>query len=534
MPIRLRIILVAVLAVLSVSAAFYMEFSQRQKVIDTLHHQARQVDINRDVSNLIHLIQQERGLSIGFMTMTDKENKELLSRQRARTDQFFADMQGKSRNPLLPPAKIKTLQQEIAGIRQKIDHAQTRIALARTFYTDHIIALLDIMVQADKDVRFKNILTLATARESLGQIRASINRAYLMQQVDPADLIVISRYYGRFTDHLRAFKRDLPEVDRGYFRQEIEITTFDSVISQIDGILGKATPASLNKTAYTWWQQSTMVIDTFKKYEDYLYRQYKQVIAAQIADHESRTLQYGAVAILLTLLVGTLTYFAVARILQALSILLMSLDNIMREQDFSMRIKEEGEDEFGRIEVGINRLLDLTDKVIREKEFLAATDILTGAPNRRAFLNEQGKEFIRTDRYEHSISLILCDIDHFKNINDTYGHDKGDEVLKAFTQLLEENIRDIDQYARWGGEEFIILAPNTDSKRATAFAEKLCFAIRKTEFPDVGNITCSFGVAERKKGENFDDLLARVDYALYEAKNNGRNQVVRSHMDEVG
>jgi len=158
-------------------------------------------------------------------------------------------------------------------------------------------------------------------------------------------------------------------------------------------------------------------------------------------------------------------------------------------------------------------------------EKLAATDPLTGIANRRKFNEELQRELERAQRHGFPVALIIMDIDHFKRINDTFGHPSGDSVLVEFARTVEANIRASDLFARWGGEEFIILAPHVDSANLHPLAEKLRHAVEETTFPDVGQATCSIGATAYQAGENEQELIARVDSALYLAKKNGRNRV---------
>ena len=134
-------------------------------------------------------------------------------------------------------------------------------------------------------------------------------------------------------------------------------------------------------------------------------------------------------------------------------------------------------------------------------------------------------EIQRAKRYKRPLSLIIFDIDHFKKINDTYGHKVGDEVLKALSKLIKKNIRKIDFAARWGGEEFVILAPETNVEGAKKLAEKLRQAVETYKFPTVGKVTISLGVAQLEPDEKPEDFIVRADMALYKAKEGGRNRV---------
>jgi diguanylate cyclase (GGDEF)-like protein len=167
--------------------------------------------------------------------------------------------------------------------------------------------------------------------------------------------------------------------------------------------------------------------------------------------------------------------------------------------------------------------LKKAEKIIRNFSF---TDPLTGIMNRRYLDSIIEFEMARSDRYNHPMSIITLDLDHFKKVNDTWGHPVGDEVLKWVVRILQENIRKTDILVRLGGEEFMILLTQTGLGGAREAAEKLRSTLENTQHPVVGKCTASFGAAERLEGEAFSNLYSRVDEALYRAKENGRNQVV--------
>lgn len=164
-------------------------------------------------------------------------------------------------------------------------------------------------------------------------------------------------------------------------------------------------------------------------------------------------------------------------------------------------------------------------KVEKELIHLATIDPLTLIPNRRKFDDVLQYELNRDTRYKNELSLIFCDLDYFKLINDGYGHKIGDEVLKEFTDLISSSIRKTDIFARWGGEEFVLLLPQTDMKTAMRTAEKLRIATERHEFSYIGKMTASFGATRLIEGDNESTFIKRADDALYTAKKNGRNRV---------
>jgi diguanylate cyclase (GGDEF)-like protein len=156
---------------------------------------------------------------------------------------------------------------------------------------------------------------------------------------------------------------------------------------------------------------------------------------------------------------------------------------------------------------------------------LATTDTLTGIANRREFNLQLEKELERARRYSGELSLIMYDIDHFKRVNDTFGHDAGDCVLKDLTAIVKTHIRAVDILARWGGEEFMILMPQSNGIDAATVAEKLRKQVEQHYFDKVGNMTVSFGITSFAINDNLNLFLKRVDDALYRAKERGRNRV---------
>jgi len=161
-----------------------------------------------------------------------------------------------------------------------------------------------------------------------------------------------------------------------------------------------------------------------------------------------------------------------------------------------------------------------------ELELLANTDRLTGASNRRALDVALTAELDRSRRYESGLSVLFLDLDHFKEVNDRYGHGIGDQVLRGFVTELRRLLRDSDILGRWGGEEFIVICPETNASDVLHLADRIRARISEVDFGGAGKITVSIGVAELSAEDNAQDLVDRADQALYEAKKAGRNRCV--------
>jgi len=176
------------------------------------------------------------------------------------------------------------------------------------------------------------------------------------------------------------------------------------------------------------------------------------------------------------------------------------------------------------------QVIEMTKADNARLEALALTDPLTLVLNRRALVNRLMAEVDRARRYESVVTILMIDLDHFKGVNDTYGHLAGDQVLRDVAQLLQHEVRSVDIVARYGGEEFIVVLPETSTEGAVTFAERIRERIEARMFESTGHsllLTTSIGVASfpSPRVASMEDLVARADEALYRAKADGRNRV---------
>lgn len=212
---------------------------------------------------------------------------------------------------------------------------------------------------------------------------------------------------------------------------------------------------------------------------------------------------------------------------------------LIREEDYYLlAVKQERNEQkfFHKISQLNNELVNKSRELTRKNielekkkakiEELLRKDNLTGLANRRSFEEFFEKIFSLARRHSLSLSLIMLDLDNFKKINDTYGHQIGDEVLKSIGELLKKNTRQGDMAARVGGDEFYILQPNTSHKEAVAYVERLKIEIDEFNLPEVDHkISASFGVVELQESESMDEFIERVDKKMYSAKMNDNERV---------
>ena len=185
-------------------------------------------------------------------------------------------------------------------------------------------------------------------------------------------------------------------------------------------------------------------------------------------------------------------------------------------------------EESDEIENFVSTSKDVTERIKLEEKLkkLATIDALTGIYNRYSVNQKIEEEISRMKRFNGIFSLIMFDIDFFKKVNDTYGHDVGDYVLQEFSKIVTHSIRTTDIFGRWGGEEFMLLAPNESLEGAMQLAEKIRKSVEEYEFKTVKKITISIGLTVCNGFSEKEKLLKKVDEALYEAKERGRNRVV--------
>lgn len=195
---------------------------------------------------------------------------------------------------------------------------------------------------------------------------------------------------------------------------------------------------------------------------------------------------------------------------------------------------EERTRELNQALIEVGDLAAQLNESLQQVEHLAVTDILTETYNRRKFDEVVTSGHQLGNHEQAPFSLIMLDIDHFKKVNDRYGHAVGDKVLRHLSRVIRGLIRQGDLLIRWGGEEFLLLLPTTRLPEAGPFAERIRREVEKEQFPDAGSITISLGVAQLRQGDSTDALLKRVDTALYRAKQEGRNRVVLCSDPQLG
>jgi diguanylate cyclase (GGDEF)-like protein len=253
---------------------------------------------------------------------------------------------------------------------------------------------------------------------------------------------------------------------------------------------------------------------------------------ARAGDPESRLIAAGLSLLILTLLIDILAVTQVIPLIPGLPIVGFVILFIVSARALSGRYEREYRELLAlrnELEERVHERTHALEDANRRLEAMSRTDSLTGLLNRRAFLEECERELHRAARGGQPCSVVMIDLDHFKQINDRYGHGAGDELLKSGAMSLRSVLRAEDLVARWGGEEFVFFLPNTDADAAARVAEKarktLAGMVPAGAGPSV-SVTGSFGIATHRIGRTLEATIAAADQALYRAKETGRNRVV--------
>ena len=521
MTLRHKILLLGVMALAGMFVALWLQYRSYSAQSQAIEFVARNVKTVSALSNAAHELQKERGLTTIQRSNADSK---ALAEQIGHTDAVLSKLSGTN-------IHIPNLDESLARLRGMAVAATTERLTIRDGYTNLLQSLIDEMDRLTSEpeaaVAKTNInahIHLVTAKEYLGQIRATLGYWIEHKTNDPVVLFSLIRLKSLYDEELRKFRMQAAPGLNDAFAvtfsgQETERTM--AILTQLVAT-GKL-PQALGVQA--WWSTVTSAIDRLKVVEDRSLDLIEQKAEGELAQLRN-AMRFGVISILAAgLVVFSLAVSATISLLRALDRALASMERIASSQDFHLRIPADSPDEIGYLFRNFNQLLDIAERLLTEKDYLASTDSLTGISNRLEFSKVLRDETDRKRRHETPMALILLDVDHFKHINDSYGHNTGDEVLKTLTRLIGSGIRHTDFFARCGGEEFVLLLRDDGSDVAMAAAEKLRIQIASANFPAVGKVTCSFGVTAWEHDDTPATFVARADKALYASKRAGRNRV---------
>ncbi|MFA6195772.1 MAG: bacteriohemerythrin [Sulfurimonas sp.] len=516
-----------------------------------------------NINVLAHNIQIERGLSSGYLTSIDNKFDNNLQKQKIIVDNaivsFIKKFETVDKDKLIAiQSYISIFQKDILSLnhlRNDVNNKKISQIDAINAYSEIIKNILSITPQ----IAFLNIdgtvsssiSTLSSVlflKEALGQQRAYGTMIIEKKNANRDEYISFMQLLGIQKSFLYMFELTATQ-------NEINIinTVFTSVIAkQISEYEEKLKNSDFeNLNSEIWFDSFTKLIEDVKKVEDQLLHKVNDLIDHRIIN----TIQNLFLWIIFNTLILAITFFILYTLKRSATKQIIQLTDAMKDlasggRSFRLSPIMINRDEiacmYDAYETTRQRLLkgDVYTQLYKNKkdievknqqrensklEEMAFIDPLTGTLNRRKFEEVSERELKHSKRYNHSLTFLMMDIDHFKNINDSYGHAIGDEVLKHFTTICKKIARDIDIVARFGGEEFVIILRETDENGAFNFSERLRSEVYNSSVVVNNQIikySVSIGIASLEDDKNTKTILQRADEALYEAKKSGRNRTV--------
>ena len=522
-------------------------------------------NIIHNVNNLIHTLQIERGLSSGHITSKSDKFKDLLIKQYDVVDKEIKYFNAKTNknididNMSIIKFNIKRFNDDITNLeklREKIIRKEITYINSISIYTtiiDNILKMTDNIALSKHEVELATyISTLASIshfKESLGLQRAYGTIIIEQQSATIQEYITFIQLMGNQKNHLNIFELFRTQKLKNISNDILKSKQSKQVKFYENQIINKNFKDLNSKT---WFNLTTSIINKIKILETELLNKINNLVDNNI-EKSKDTLVFWVFIIIVTLIITFIIVYLfeyssrkeLDKFTDAMEHLAygerdIKLDHIPKKGSMSKmyisyeltRQKLLEGDIYTELfkkqkEIEIKRHQELTIKL----EELASIDPLTGCINRRKFETLSNNELQKSIRYKNELSFLMLDIDHFKKINDTYGHAIGDEVLKHFSSVCLKLARNIDVVARIGGEEFIVMLPETNIDGAYTFAQRFREEIYNSTITIDNHIikySVSIGISplDIKIDTDVATILHRADLALYEAKESGRNKCV--------
>ena len=521
--------------------------------------------ITYNVNELVHNLQIERGLSSGYLTSTKNKFKNRLQKQRELADYATKKFTDKiktihTKNITTIEENIKTFKTDILSLdnlRKQIDDKKISQVQTIDFYTKIIENILNItpkIASINLDIELSSsIATLSSLqhlKESLGLERAYGTIIIEKKYATVKEFIAFTQLLGTQIAFLNTFEHTASEKQK-------RITDFlknSAILKQINAYEEKLINRNFNNLdSEIWFKYTTEYINKIKLFENELLSEINTLIDSQIDE----TIVNFLLWIAFNLIILAITLFILYTFKKSTIMQIHQLTNAMKDLATGGRALRLSPISINRDELAYmydayettrqkllrgdiytqlylsQKEMELKNKQIENTklEEIAYVDSLTGTINRRKFEELSSIELERATRYKHNLSFLMLDIDYFKNINDTYGHAVGDIVLKEFSSICKNMARGLDIVARIGGEEFVVMLPETDQEGAYIFAERFRKKVSSSKITIQEHeirYTVSIGISilDVESDTDIETILKRADKALYIAKNSGRNTTV--------
>jgi len=556
-----RLVFATILPVVALFILSFFLFWKAYEELVPVQNQLELIPLVSQVNSITHNLQIERGLSIAYLALKNIEFHSKLSKQYKYTDQEINIYKQKVEAIIKQPINNKATK----GITLIENHLiqlvnqrkETNIDSTFKFYSRFITSLLDITENITHQKmsskiahNFTAISAISNLKEMMGLERAMGSLAIEQGYLSTPQFRKFIQLIGQKKGFLKTFKNaaTIPQIS------QLELIYKEKSILDIEQtfFLSAEENRLSSMNSQTWFNVLSKEINQLKKLNDFLINDLTTHTNLRI-DELKRQLYLIGIGLILVLTITLFTFLIlkrsitvpINRLTHALNDLAFGNKDVMLKDTFA-------DDELGLLlesyekcrrrllQADISSSIDFIrlDVELNEKrvekdyyEKLSSIDPLTGAVNRRKLSALAMLEIERTNRFDRSLSVMMLDIDFFKKINDIHGHAIGDKVLISFFKTCQKLARNIDTIARIGGEEFVILMPETDLQQAAIAAERVRLAIEKQTYKlddTIIKYTVSIGVASWDKitYNNFEGFLQEADQRLYKAKGLGRNGVV--------
>ena len=522
-------------------------------------------NVIEQVNGISHSMQAERGLSSGYSSSNFQDYADSLSARRAITDDKIKNFllllnlhldetvkdniylyAESARESFTKLNQVRLLLDKGIISGSKSNEAYTQL-IEQLLYVSESLIHLDVGSELSNDIAAIN--AILSFKEYMGQMRA-IGMGDITQEaqnlLENKDIIIL---LGKQLSSIKSFNNAANDQQKLQCADYCDEKLVTQIIEQY--YMHIVSKHELNDRSDTWFVLMSQEIDNIKLLSDKLIAEFSVKVQAESKQIENKFFWVAVV----------LTVFLVVSILFAL-VLNYSIINPVRKLTYALDDMSAGQtniqfkhaltnDEIGAMQLAYEKLrrrllqADIYKARVSDQqkeiqyrksqqdhfEQLALTDALTGAVNRHHFNDLLGKEIANVNQHGRPLSIMILDIDHFKSINDTYGHTVGDQVLKIFYQACKDAVRSSDVVARVGGEEFVIVMPDTNLNNAKHFAERLRSSVEQLAIQiehHLISVTVSIGVSQwhPELFINAETFIAHADNSLYQAKNTGRNKVV--------
>jgi len=564
-----RMLLTSLIPITAIMGLAWVVFSSDYQKYITLNKLQNINVVIQEINHVTHNLQAERGLTTGYISSDYSQFGKELDKQRLAADQSIKNMMKAVEqlpdylvdgNIMVQKKRIEELPFELELLRNEINQHTKELHSMKAAYTQRISGLLALLenmtyleIDSELSSSIRSTVAILNLKESIGQERALGTQCIEKGCLTFEEVHLFASLIDRQKSFLESFHISANVNQKTMWHQYNSGDTGENVKKAEKAMLNEIISNRMPEMdSHQWFKIMSERMDQLEEFANHL------VIEVQVlADKKINDLRlhfYTTSAILVFIIVFTLALswifnrsiiLPVQKITKAL--------NALADGDRDFRFTQSpGNDELGEMidayeksrrallqadvaanirhsRKDIDLLHQTREKTVYEEQ--ASVDPLTGALNRRKFDELAKNEIERVLRRHHRISIMFLDIDHFKRVNDTYGHAIGDIVLQKFFQACQKVARETDILSRFGGEEFLILLPETNLNSAARIAERIREFISKLVISVDGNdisITVSIGVTEwhKKNTSSLDELIQQADKALYQAKTSGRNRVV--------